>query len=664
MSHLLTKPKTISFNAAGLPRELSIDRDTLEPRRRFVGWRWKWIPPEPGRAGRWTKVPVDPQTGNLAATDNPATWGTRAEAIEGALRYGCDGVGVVFAAGDAYFGIDLDRATDDTGELAPDARATVERFPDIYWETSVRGRGLHGIGCTRQVPHEGTGNKRGGTECYWRGRFFCLSGHSLAGYGAPNGIADCTDELIAWHAETFPAKSTPVATPRAPALTIDDDAALTNARRMPGFVALFDHGDLSAYGGDHSRADVGLLNYLVVAGVTDPAQLDRLHRASPLARGKWGATRGDTTYGARTIAFALNGHVQPFDGWATTPVERPIRQERQVAAAGASAPAEPVPDGAGCDLQLAIAHRRIQALETENAALRAEAETYRNRATQSEEIMSRTVSVLGNDRLGQERFTALALAQELGCRRPDDDGWVRLPREAIGARVGMSADTVSRHTTKLVKLGLVEKRLERLDEEVNQQTGEIIPARTITLYRLPEAVGGTVTGFQDAVATADPDQPKAWGGSRTACPDHPHAGTIKRWAIHCAEATCNRVLDTGEEPIQNQERQLAATARVAHVNQPRNQERQVAAAGFTTESPPDSGPASVGTHTPAVASSSAANRQGWPRVAGAAPAPAHIYEDTGTTIAAAWQRGQALPGFEPAPPLDVRTDISYGARRP
>ena len=278
--------------------------------------------------------------------------------------------------------------------------------------------------------------------------------------------------------------------------------------------------------------------------------------------------------------------------------------------------------------------------------------------------MSRTTAVLGNDRLGQERFTALALSQELGCRRPDEEGWIRAPREAIGARVGIAPDTVSRHSAKLETLGLIEKKLVRLDEEVNQQTGEIIPARTITLYRVPEAIGGTVTNFQDAVAKADPKQPKAWGGSRPACPDHPHAGTIKRWTIHCAEATCNRVLDTGEEPIQNQERHLAATARVAHVNQPRNQERHLAAAGFATESHPNPGTASCGPIPPAVVSSSAANRQGWPRVAGADPAPAHIYEDTGTTVAAAWQRGQAFPGFEPAPPPDYRTDVSFGARRP
>jgi len=38
------------------------------------------------------------------------------------------------------------------------------------------------------------------------------------------------------------------------------------------------------------------------------------------------------------------------------------------------------------------------------------------------------------------------------------------------------------------------------------------------------------------------------------------------------------------------------------------------------------------------------------------------YDATGTSVAAAWQRGQPLPGFEP-PPLDHRTDIAYGARR-
>ena len=40
---------------------------------------------------------------------------------------------------------------------------------------------------------------------------------------------------------------------------------------MAGFPPLFDHGDLSAYGGDHSRADVGLLNYLICLLYTSDA---------------------------------------------------------------------------------------------------------------------------------------------------------------------------------------------------------------------------------------------------------------------------------------------------------------------------------------------------------------------------------------------------------
>jgi len=592
----------LSFDPAGLPPELAA-------LPQFVGWHW-----ELDNQGRWTKVLKNPGSGRKASTTNPGTWSTLAHVLCAMPAFDWDGVGFVFTTNDDYFGIDIDDGYDAAGNLTPETIALIERF-GTYAEPSVRRKGVHLIGRTRQVPNEKSGDRSGPRECYWERRFFTLTGAPLPGYDTI--AADCTEEFLSWHAETFPPKAAPAPPLIRPALTPDDETIIARVLKMTKGRRLHGDGDMSGLPSG-SEADLTLCNCYIAAGATDPAQLDRIFRDSALMRPKWDRT----DYRERTLAKALDGHVRPFDGWSTNPIASPARQQRQDAAADASAPVEPAPEGAGCEIQLAIANRRIQALAQENAALRAEVEAYRNRATRSEEIMSRTVSVLGNDRLGQERFTALALSQELGCRRPDEDGWVRMPREAIGARVGIAPDTVSRHSAKLEKLGLIEKKLVRLDEEVNQQTGEIIPARTITLYRVPEAIGGTVTNFQDAVAKADPKQPKAWGGSRPACPDHPHAGTIKRWTIHCAEATCNRVLDTGADPIQNQERQDAATARVAQANQPRNQERQVAAAGFATESPPEPGTASCGAHTPAVVSSSAANRQGWPRVAGAGPAPA------------------------------------------
>ena len=66
----------------------------LQSLKQWVAWK-----AVPGGNGKFTKVPVDPKTGNNAATNNPDTWGTYEEAIE---HYnwnkgiGIDGIGFVF----------------------------------------------------------------------------------------------------------------------------------------------------------------------------------------------------------------------------------------------------------------------------------------------------------------------------------------------------------------------------------------------------------------------------------------------------------------------------------------------------------------------------------------------------------------------------------------
>jgi putative DNA primase/helicase len=64
-------------------------------------------------------------------------------------------------------------------------------------------------------------------------------------------------------------------------------------------------GDLSEYGGDHSRADAALCVLLAVYTRGDAERMDRLFRASALYRPKWDRPSGGSTYGRRTIAAAL-----------------------------------------------------------------------------------------------------------------------------------------------------------------------------------------------------------------------------------------------------------------------------------------------------------------------------------------------------------------------
>jgi hypothetical protein len=259
------------------------------------------------------------------------------------------------------------------------------------------------------------------------------------------------------------------------------------------------------------------------------------------------------------------------------------------------------------------------------------------------EVQSRTASILRNKQLGQERVTAVVIAHHLANRETagdtGDQGLHPIPLARIAEAAGISEDAASKHIGKLADAGVLKKELRYIPESIDPTTGEVRGGHK-RQYLGP--AGGNVVDFVTAVAQLDPGKPKNWGGKRIACPDHPDAGTIKKWTIHCAE--CHRMLD------QDQEYRAP------------------------TPNPQDAGyqPGARGDHTPPVVTTlRGRNRPGYHNndddqaatgTEGPARPPAPRYDDAGTSVAAAWQRGQALPGFEPSP-LDHLTDVAYGARK-
>ncbi|MBT3270698.1 DUF3987 domain-containing protein [Candidatus Poribacteria bacterium] len=103
--------------------------------------------------------------------------------------------------------------------------------------------------------------------------------------------------------------------------TLDDGVVLDTARNAANgskFQRLFDHGDMTEYGDDHSRADMALVAMLAFYTGNDAAAIDRLFRRSALMRDKW-ADRAD--YRDRTIRAATADVAQVCDhakGRATT----------------------------------------------------------------------------------------------------------------------------------------------------------------------------------------------------------------------------------------------------------------------------------------------------------------------------------------------------------
>jgi Protein of unknown function (DUF3987)/Primase C terminal 2 (PriCT-2) len=137
----LDKPKTFCADIAKLPAALK----PLTKQKRWVVWRWTWS------GAKWDKPPYrsnNPQ--KKAATNNPKTWSSYAEAVK-AVKYGkADGIGYVLTDS-KIAAADLDDCRDPVSQkLTPWAAQMVAeaQAAGIYVETTVSGTGLRTVGTT------------------------------------------------------------------------------------------------------------------------------------------------------------------------------------------------------------------------------------------------------------------------------------------------------------------------------------------------------------------------------------------------------------------------------------------------------------------------------------------------------------------------------------
>ena len=179
--------------------------DALAQQPRWVAWR-----NEP-RGRKVTKVPYAPN-GKKAKSDDPSTWGTRAEAEARAKRIvngqgGGTGIQLGDLGEDTFLGgIDLDSCIADDGTPAPWAAAILNATP-TYTERSPSGRGLKLFfylasddvrpflerigadqwGVRRGIPGEDGRDHGPAVEIYLAGRYFTVTGDQWA--GAPAEVA-------------------------------------------------------------------------------------------------------------------------------------------------------------------------------------------------------------------------------------------------------------------------------------------------------------------------------------------------------------------------------------------------------------------------------------------------------------------------------------------
>lgn len=278
---------------------------------------WRLTPPKkPG--AKPGKVPINPHTGRKASTTDPATWGTFEQARARAASDDLAGVGFVFRAEGGLAGVDLDGCRDPaTGQLEPWAADIVRRL-DSYAEASPTGTGVHILARGSLPPGK---RRKGKIEMYDRDRFFTVTGARLP--EAPAEIHERGEVLAALHAELLAppqpapkASSAPAAEATAPtAPPLDDDELLTRARAAANgakFSALW-AGDTTGYDSP-SEADAALCCLLAFWTAKDAGRMDAIFRSSGLYRAKWDEPRGASTYGAQTIASAIETTQDVYTG--------------------------------------------------------------------------------------------------------------------------------------------------------------------------------------------------------------------------------------------------------------------------------------------------------------------------------------------------------------
>jgi len=261
--------------------------------------------------GKLKKIPYQPN-GKPAKSNDAATWSSWEAALAAYQTGKYDGLGL-FMAGNLT-GIDLDHCIDASG-ATPAAVEILERFSGTYIEVSPSGTGYR-IFCYGKPQRSG---KNGGAvkwvEVYATGspRYLTVTGNVINPV-----MVTAQQEALDWLHATFfrkPTTTKPDTITRVN-LSLDDAALLDKASKASNgaiFEALW-RGDTSGHGGDASSADMALCGLLAFWTGGDASAVDRLFRQSGLMRDKWDTRRGDTTYGAATVATAVANCKEFYSG--------------------------------------------------------------------------------------------------------------------------------------------------------------------------------------------------------------------------------------------------------------------------------------------------------------------------------------------------------------
>lgn len=292
----------------------------------FCCWRYET------RNGRRTKVPYNPRTGGMAQSNRLETFAPLSVAAEAMSRYDGLGVGIFGSLG----AIDIDHCV--TGgapsELAKDIILTM----DSYTELSPSGTGIHILFWAPDFSYDAgryyINNQKRGLEVYIAGctrKYVTVTGNV---YGVEE-MARRNEQLqqVLDKYMVRPAADRAPSGPETATASWEEAALLERARSARNgdrFAQLW-AGDWSGYP-SQSEADLALCQLLAFWTGRDPSQMDQLFRQSGLMRDKWDRRQSGSTYGAITIAQAVQ-HCQEVYRPGSGP-ERPALRPRDFSDAG------------------------------------------------------------------------------------------------------------------------------------------------------------------------------------------------------------------------------------------------------------------------------------------------------------------------------------------
>lgn len=249
------------------------------------------------------KIPKNAKTGGNAMSNNPETWSTFDEAVEGCEKYHFDGLGFMFAP--PYFGVDLDHCIDRV-DFCDEFVETLQSYAEI----SKSGSGLHII-CKGTLP-KGS-RRKGGVEMYQNGRYFICTGNL---YNEKyKEVQDCTESIKVLHSKYLPSAEPKIEPRRVEVVEFEDEEIIDKARgcRTGGLFSMLYAGNWEGVYSSQSEADLALCNHLAFWTQRDTAQMDRIFRSSGLMRPKWDSKRSGSTYGAITIGKACAQCVDVYE---------------------------------------------------------------------------------------------------------------------------------------------------------------------------------------------------------------------------------------------------------------------------------------------------------------------------------------------------------------